>query len=476
MRNTATLAVVVILILSSGAPAQTNPAGVNRTPQADISNPAAAGTVMPSTYRRPVHQSQDIYAGGGAGNLLITGDVAGGRQFRGVVPYSSIGGFSARTGTESADAFLKATQTTGYGGTPGTTQPYYAPSRAVSRLPSTGSVASGTAVQADVTPDALLPVQAGSAGLDVRDLAGQYRPLSKTPQEMFDVVSRQIPTSQTETMLLKAINDIRQKELVEELEDIKAKAAELVADAEKAKGIAIMEPDQPRTGIKPLESPDQVATGSPTDKPLDIYDRMLQQLDKDFDEYMKTRDADAKAAVADPDKARLDEKLRTSRSGKRLDPNELNAQGYKLYMDLSAEYMTQGKFYRAAETYALARVYKSDDAAAFAGQAWALLATGEYMSSAWYLGRAIEMDPIAAAKKVDLPVLIGKELTEQRQADLVMWQQKTYSSELQFLLAYVNHQMGNTRDAEDDIRAASLKMEGYKPAALLREIILGSRQ
>jgi|GEM_PF-6764069 len=507
MKATIYIAAVLPFLVSGMADAVTNPAGVNRVPQPNISNPAGMGRVPPSTYYQPYRPSNDIYAGGGAGNLIVTGDVAGGRQFRGVVPYSSVSGLAAPTGTEGVDAFLKETQRTGYGWQPGPATPYYSQSETVSRLSPSGEQAYPPTQGTPGLVGPLQPPKAKSTELNLQQLAQEYRPLSRTPGELVDTILRQSPASETETSLLKAINDVRQKELAQELQELKDKADELAArdtaPTEQKSPISVepvkpLGPEFPETGVTAV-------TPATTEKAGDIYDKMLQQLDKDFDEYMRSREGSKDEGIGErglpapdagtsgsgvldtstggtgtqtsggisPDKGRLSAILQAGRTGRTLDLDQLNTEGYKLYMDLGAEYMKQSKYYRAAEVYGLARVYLPDKAESYAGQGWALFATGEYMSSAYYLGKAIELDPNAAAKKIDLNDFIGQDRVKYRLNDLQQWQKRMYSSEMQFLLAYAYYQMGNRVDAEDEIKAASVKLEGYAPATILRDIILG---
>jgi len=301
-----------------------------------------------------------------------------------------------------------------------------------------------------------------------------------------------LPGSQAETQLVKAINDVRQKEILEELEAIKQRAAELAkrASDDEATGMTT-QPEKPK-GTESSE-PSIVPTREQTaaEKPADIYEKMLQQLDRDM-ESGKGHGAEVTTGQALGDQssekslspataagtgltapATQTSVSRVSRVGPAPTLEELNARGYKVYMDLAAEYMRQKKYYRAAETYALARVYRPDQAESYRRQGWAMFATGEYMSSAYYLGRAIEMDPNEAAKKADLNAMFGSEYAAARVQDLSGWQKRSYSPEMQFLLAYVLYQTGQMKDAEDEIRAASVKMENYQPATILKGIILG---
>ncbi|HSV27382.1 MAG TPA: hypothetical protein VLH60_05765, partial [Sedimentisphaerales bacterium] len=447
----------------------------------DISNPATAN-VPPSTWHRPVRQPQDLYAGGGAANLIVTGEVAGGRHFRGFVPYTAITGFGARTGTETMDAFARATHGAGYTIAPGAAQQYQMPSRAVSRLPEHGVAApAATAIGMPLEP--LAPPRARPAATDFMHIANRHRPLAMTQEELMAVVSHQPPASQTETAILKAINDIRQRQLLEELEKIRAGVAELAAVAEQRRvGQVPARPAEPAKplDVPPLRFPEQATLETPEARPADIHERLLQQLERDSEDLANLQQPATPAAedtgLPPAEKTALDEMLRSVGTGKPVDPDKFNEDASRLFMDLGDEYIAQRRFYRAAHAYALARLYKPDSARSFAGQSWALFAAGEYMSSAFFLGRAVELDPEAAARKVDLAALIGGELAQNRLTDLEAWQRRTHSSELQFLLAYVNYQMGRLRDAEDEIRAVAVKMEDYKPAAILRDIIVAGQQ
>ncbi|MHC4630095.1 MAG: hypothetical protein ACYS9C_02355, partial [Planctomycetota bacterium] len=78
------------------------------------------------------------------------------------------------------------------------------------------------------------------------------------------------------------------------------------------------------------------------------------------------------------------------------------------------DYLKQGMYYRAADSFALASIYKvdageagSDPAQVFglalslAGRGHALFAAGEYMRSALFISRAIEVDPEYARSEID---------------------------------------------------------------------------
>jgi hypothetical protein len=128
---------------------------------------------------------------------------------------------------------------------------------------------------------------------------------------------------------------------------------------------------------------------------------------------------------------------------------------FNQYILAAQTYLKQGKFYRAADTYALASVYKKDDPAAYAGRGQALFAAGEYVSSALFISRAIETSAEYAQTKVDLVTIFGdKDRLESRIADVEEWLKKSGAPELQFLLGYVYYQTGNLDSAKKVIDAA----------------------
>jgi tetratricopeptide (TPR) repeat protein len=141
-------------------------------------------------------------------------------------------------------------------------------------------------------------------------------------------------------------------------------------------------------------------------------------------------------------------------------------------------YLRQGRYYRAADSFALASIYKvdagkagSDPAQAFglalslAGRSHALFAAGEYMSSALFLSRAIEVDPEYARTEIDLVTILGgKDKLQSRMADIKEWLKKSGSGQLHFLLGYVYYRIGKLHEAKEAIDAAYEKMP-QSPAA-----------
>lgn len=138
------------------------------------------------------------------------------------------------------------------------------------------------------------------------------------------------------------------------------------------------------------------------------------------------------------------------------------------YVAAGETYLKQGRYYRAVDAFALASIYKSDAPGAHAGRSLALFAAGEYMSSALFLSRALEIYPEYAAAKIDLAATLGnKDKLARRIADaeecLELCREPgsglSGEAELAFLLGYVYYQVDRLGEAKKAIDAAAEKFE-----------------
>jgi tetratricopeptide (TPR) repeat protein len=135
-------------------------------------------------------------------------------------------------------------------------------------------------------------------------------------------------------------------------------------------------------------------------------------------------------------------------------------------MRAGEQYLKQGRYYRAADAYTLASLYKPKDPLAYAGKSHALFASGEYMSSALFLSRTLQIFPEYARFKIDIVAMVGdRDKLESRIVDVEEWLKRSDAPELQFLLAYVYYQMDRLQPAKDAIGAAFKKMP-QSPAVL----------
>ncbi len=104
---------------------------------ARYSGPAAApvnrGTVPPSSYGGSLVTTPSPVDN--TSNLVMTGNVAGGKSFRGNVPYGSTTSFGSRLGSTSLDPFLRYSSVPeGLAGGPSDYSPFYSPTGTVPKM------------------------------------------------------------------------------------------------------------------------------------------------------------------------------------------------------------------------------------------------------------------------------------------------------------------------------------------------------
>jgi tetratricopeptide (TPR) repeat protein len=135
-------------------------------------------------------------------------------------------------------------------------------------------------------------------------------------------------------------------------------------------------------------------------------------------------------------------------------------------------YLQQGRYYRAADSFTLASMYKPGDSRACVGKSHALFAAGEYLSSALILAQAMEMDPHQTLTRVDLVNTVGgPDLFLRRITDLEQCGKTGEAPQLQFLLAYVYYQMDRPDAAKMAIEAARKELPKSPSVALLKDAI-----
>jgi len=145
---------------------------------------------------------------------------------------------------------------------------------------------------------------------------------------------------------------------------------------------------------------------------------------------------------------------------------------YRQAMVEAQDYMNQGKYYQAASAFEKASIFDSKKPLAVAGRSLALFGAGEYISSALYLSRAIEMSDEYARTRVDLASMLGdKDKLENRIADAKEWLERSVAPELEFLLAYTYYQMGRLAPAREAIETAQKAMPKSVAVQKLKAII-----
>jgi len=135
------------------------------------------------------------------------------------------------------------------------------------------------------------------------------------------------------------------------------------------------------------------------------------------------------------------------------------------------DWLSKQKFYRAADEFSTALVYK-ENPKAYAGKCHALFGAGEYMSSSFFLFLAIETDPGYTEVEIDIvSVMGGRDILENRLVDAEKWAEENDSADLHFLRAYFYYRIGRIDKAKEAIGLAEKRLPDSKAVAALKTAI-----
>lgn len=427
----------------------------------NVGSRAGSSTTVPSTNRSGLIRSPSpLYDA----NNVITGNVGGLRQFRGVVPYSS--GYHINSSYfNPMDGFLRDTANPiANDRNPGHYNTYYNPHRTVAstvRADGTGLFSPMNPNQGQNNPYAppMLP--------QIKNTPyGRPRPLSMSATELEAIVAKQMDVRR------QSDKQRDKKTPSETAEQERIDDALFFQKYLKAQDIDVQQPAKPGDDPKkpdeqPQQKPDESKltetdnpnTNAPSAPRNPLLDQYLADKETQQEPSPVLSDADKAQAAALLSQYGTFEKLAVARVAE--------------YLAAGEAHLKEGRFYKAADMFALAVLWDAADARPFVGQAFSLFAAGEYMSSAFYLSQAILRNPDVASYPVDLATLIGdRDVFENRIIEMTTWQERSGSSELAFMTAYVLYHDGKTQKAAEAIRIAAEKMPDDKAVATLYAVIL----
>lgn len=434
------------------------------TPCRAVENPNAGarsgntGAPVGSGQRQRLISGPNTY--GRSGNDIVTGNVAGMKYFRGVVPYGSsyyTGATSGSAGSSSVSDFLRRSANPIVNDrNPGQVSGYYDPQRTVTSYRRPNGISGLSAPQ--------LTGQGRSSSYTIPHpidpaIYGRYqeRPLSTNNMDLEQILARR------EQLRLQAQEDaapsdettISKKNFFERTpipeEDEKQ-------DSEKRDDTTppALKPDQEALAELQTEAPsvsEQTTADTGSSKRTDYIGLQMDLLPKVDPEMMDTAEGRKILGEHKTFAALAEEKFAT-------------------YMNTAENFIREGQFYKAADTYALANIWKPDDARGYLGRSFSLFAAGEYMSSAFYLSRAMNLNSQETLKQYDLAAFIGdRDVFENRVLELSTWQQRSGSGELAFLLAYISYQDSKAVRAKEAIGIANTAMPDSGAVKILKNVI-----
>jgi len=475
--------------------------------------PIGPSNAPPSAVRSGLYRSPNPIDR--SANLIVTGNIGGGRHFRGIVPYNAISDFAGALGSGTLDPFLRRSQD--FGAYRGRLTPFYSQTGTVTsfrpgaarvfvRPVSAVGAGSDTRLIRAYNPYAVrLPPVADDSGLIKVSPGGlipkgnlprqdvRLRPMGMTRQELEQMVT----TGLYRPRLTKEQAAKREQKYQQQLEkfqkDLKAisdRASLLRSRLEgKTEPFESERFGSQQAGLLPFDV-ELLKKKVEKDKKVGVYEQMQADIDR-LAAALKTQTKPARQVQQQgktgKDIAAEGEKVQTKpvRTGKLSEVMLASARAkgilgkhksfasysddkFNGYMRAAAEHLKAGRFYRAADFYTLAIMSKADDPLGYAGKSNALFAAGEYVSSALFLKRAIEMFPEYVYFKIDIESMLGsRDRLDARIVDLRQWLATSgQAPELAFLLAYIYYQLDLAEPAKEHIDIAYKGM-AEEPAVLV---------
>ncbi len=346
-----------------------------------------------------------------SGDLLMTGNVAAGMQFRGRVPYRGATDLRTSLGSTYLDGFLRHTQ-----GAPdrdlrfGGTLPFYSPSATVSRM-----VAGSTDLFAPSKSWGwLLPGGGEAEGSE--PIARLAWPLSLGTAEKAGSALGRYPWTEAETA-----------------------RSPVTVQSVAPEPVLLGLPFLPRT-------PDGTAPGYLFRTGLEgggLEGRAVPERPSDpcgSDVGFSVQGASSKRERVFLPVGTLDGFWQIR---------------YEECMETARARLQEGHPQRAVDAYTLAILYKPSDTLALAGKSHALFACGEFLSSALFLERTLGICPDYAGIPVDLAQWTGgKEVLRTRVEEANRYLKQNESKELRLILAYAYYRMGELHTARDILAKA----------------------
>ncbi|MFA5863541.1 MAG: hypothetical protein WC975_02530 [Phycisphaerae bacterium] len=401
-------------------------------------------------YNAPVRLYNYNYNSGGFGNLYITGNVSGGKSFRGFVPYSDPTQFQGRLGSSALGAFQRDAidlQRVQQGYSNRQTLPYYNRSSTILPL---SAVRQGLNTPGSSMPR--LQAQPFSESYGLR--AAIALPLPST--ETIATLPKNLkPTDILVPGILVPRDTQNQMEITSPL---------LPSPVEKIPPKEVAVPEQPSLEQPPTEQPP--VNEQPQQDFATFLELQAEKAEKpnivagpqpEYSEIAKRLAVEGKF-TPNPPKPPVRERPAAAKAlplvselfGKRNDP-------FSRIMRAAQKSLNQGRFYDAVQQYSQALSINLDDPLPIFGQTNAFLGAGDLRTAADHLQQALKKFPKFLRLSFDGPRLLGgKIILDRRRRQLQTIVEKNNDRQLMLLLGYVEILSGQRESGLKRIGASGL--------------------
>jgi len=395
-------------------------------------------------------------------NLYITGNVSGGMGFQGMVPYSSPQEFQGALGSSTLSNFRRDSVGVGQlGGGMNQPQPYLDYSRSTTGLVGGQVVSSHQAYEAMQFSGGSQIVRPRALGYDynlsIRPLDRNYSALSRRGSSVLDVNFSNLPMGTANPWLSQfaagpeeQLQDLRESRLKDRAInplDLRVKV-DVPTTAVDQPGVTEQDDTSGRLGIQAPENQQEGETGQ-EQAVIGGVEKLLEEMQQDsVDELMEPgEDVEPGNETLSPLAGQGGGSVVSGQGAESGFARRARAK-FAQHMQRGEKLMVEGKYYRAADAFGSAIVYDFRSGAAHLGKARALFGAGEFMSAAYFLDRALQLEPKLAAAKGDSKKLSADDAQlAKRLADLDRWQKESGNAMLLFLNGYVKLKTGEVEQA-----------------------------
>jgi hypothetical protein len=427
--------IIVILTLTGYLQAQIQQNVLDASPQ--------VGT---GGFNRPVQTYQPNYSAG-MGNLYITGNVTGGKQFRGYVPYTDPSQFQGTLGSNYLNNFQRQSVDVnqvnlGESSGIGVTMPYYSQSSTI--LPVT-AISQNYNLPGSSTPRSQILPQTPS-----------YLSGATLSQSYTKAIQKDLPTDMKPSDIL--IPTVATPEL-QPGDEMYTKPIQMPTEVQTTlKPEELEQPKAAEEYIQPI-TPETLQPGQEAPKDFTTWvnqeaekadmqqqSQVLVGPQKEYAESAKRLAVQGKALQAAPGTATQPSAI--IKPSKRIPViTSLAGSGrddFSRTMQAAQKLMNQNRFYDAYYKFSDAHARKADNPLPLFGQANALIAAGDLREAANILQSAIEKFPKFLLLKFDGSHLLGSKAILDRRckqaADLL---QKNDDASLKLIAGYLDILAGN---------------------------------
>lgn len=408
-------------------------------------------------------------------------------HFNGVVPYTSSNESQLRLQSAITDPSLRYLDSSGISRYNTANSPVYTSSRSVLGSPgSTPMPSSGTGpvVKSDYYAGQYYQLGQYRYSTPVQPETLQaIRPLGMTDREFERLLFSNITTRPQS-------QPISQADIQSQIDKAVTPPSSLKVDLKQVQlpiDMSAKALEEKRLKIPKNMNQEETVETNKQEKP-DVYEQMLkdfQEFQKQYEKLTAKKQSKSTKEANAPENATKQKREETVAAKKTSQPQQRIGEEQKSfaisYLDTFNEHMRNaekcmkdGLYYKAADYYTLAYIYKQYDPLPYAGKGHALFAAGDFVSAAEYIAEAFERFPGFLKFKIDIVSLVGdKDKIENRLSDIEKILKTANSAELHFLLAYMYYELDRTDRAKEEIQAAYALTPNAPAVKMLKDAIIG---